>query len=81
MVSRQFDCKFIWGSRDFEEEIKRIREKIKREKGFTINISALTHQLANDLRNGEIIFEPNIQRFRKRNILKVGDTNIKIKKG
>ena len=78
MSDPAFDCKYIWGHRSFEEELKKIREKVKKERGIDLPPSNLTFILADDLRSGRISIDPTIVRFRKQKILKVGSSSIKM---
>ena len=74
------ELKFIWGSRAFEDELKRQSEKIKKERGLNIKVSSLTFQLAQDLKDGRVILEPEFLRFRKNNFVRIGDKMTKLNK-
>ena len=59
-----FKRKFIWGSADFENELRKISEKIKKEKGVIIYPSELTHLFAESLKKKQIDLELSLPRFR-----------------
>ena len=80
MSRNNYECKYIWGSRELEKQLKKQQELLKKKRGFHLEISALTHQLANDLKEGKLIFDPKLMRFRKRNIVNIGSVMIKVKK-
>ena len=80
MKQLPYDCKFSWVSRSLEDELKRISEDIKIKRGFLIEKSTLSHQLALDIREGNVYFDPIIMRFKKRNVIKLGNNFIQIKK-
>jgi len=77
-IQSPFPCKLIWGSRQLEDELKRKQQEIKNERGFTIPVTALTHQLANDMRDGKIIIDPKVIKFKNRPVVVFGEQKVRI---
>lgn len=75
-----YDCKFIWGSREFEDELRRMADRIKKSQGIHLSISMLTYHLADEMKQGKINIQPNAIRYRKKNFVKVGDINVHVQK-
>ena len=65
-----FDCKYIWGSRELDNELNKISNRIRKERQINIGSTILTHQLALDIQQGRITFEPETIRFRQKNQVK-----------
>lgn len=72
--------KYIWGSVLLENELRKIRERIKKETDLSINVSDISHKLGEDLRRGSIRIEIPTIRFRKGNFIKIENEIKKIKK-
>lgn len=79
MNQNPYECKFIWGSRALEDELRKKSKMLLKERGINLKLSALTHQLALDIKEGRVVLEPEIIRFRKANRMKLGNTMIKVK--
>ncbi len=72
---------YVWASNDFYTELKRQSDKIRQERGFDIPPSYLTHQIANDLKSGNIKLNMEIIKFRNQQRLKIDNNKyVKIKK-
>lgn len=80
MSKNNYECKYIWGSRALEEQLRKQQELLKKKRGFYLEVSALTHQLAMDLKDGKVVIDPKLMRFRKKNIVDIGGAVIKVKK-
>lgn len=64
-----FERKYCWMSRQLELELKKIEQKIMEERQIEITLPQITHQLALDLRDKRIVFDPKIIRFKQKTFI------------
>lgn len=71
-----FPRKYIWGSRDFEEQLKAQRNMLLKKRGINLEISTLTQILAEDMKNGHIILDPQRVKFRRKRYFLIGGNRV-----
>ena len=79
-MNKPYECKFLWASRDLDDELRKIAKQISINRGLQVSMQLLSHQLAIDLKEGRIKIQPDIIRFKNVNMIKIDDKKMKLRK-